>query len=45
MVVYQSAFQQQELGYGSTVVVILFILIMLVTLIQFVGSRRWVFYQ
>ena len=45
LVMYESAFKNQELGYGSTIIVLLFIIIMLVTVIQFTFSKRWVFYQ
>ncbi|MCD6291012.1 MAG: sugar ABC transporter permease [Anaerolineae bacterium] len=45
MVMYESAFKNMEVGYGSSVAVILFILIMLVTAMQFWLSKRWVFYQ
>ncbi len=45
MVMYEAAFKNQELGYGSAIIVVLFILIMLVTLIQFRLAKRWVFYQ
>lgn len=45
MVMYEAAFKNQELGYGSAIIVILFILIMLVTFIQFRLAKRWVFYQ
>jgi multiple sugar transport system permease protein len=45
MTMYESAFKNQEIGYGSAIAVILFIVILLVTAIQFGLSRRWVFYQ
>ncbi len=45
MVMYEAAFKNQELGYGSSIIVVLFILIMLVTFIQFRLAKRWVFYQ
>ena len=45
MVMYESAFKNMEIGYGSTIAVILFLLILGVTAFQFIGSRRWVFYQ
>lgn len=45
MTIYQSAFQNLEVGYGSAIAVILFLVIMLVTAIQFYLSKRWVFYQ
>lgn len=45
MVMYESAFKNMEIGYGSAIAMILFILIMIVTAIQFALSRRWVHYQ
>ena len=45
MVLYESAFKNMEVGYGSAIAVVLFIAIMIVTALQFWLSRRWVFYQ
>ena len=45
MVMYESAFKNMEIGYGSTLAVILFLVILAVTAVQFIGSKRWVFYQ
>lgn len=45
MVLYESAFSFLQIGYGSTIAVLLFILILLVTAIQFKLARSWVFYQ
>jgi multiple sugar transport system permease protein len=45
MTLYEAAFKNQEIGYGSAIAVVLFIIIMIVTAIQFGFSRRWVFYQ
>lgn len=45
MVMYESAFKNMEIGYGSAITVILFIVIMAVTAFQFWLSKRWVFYQ
>lgn len=45
MVMYESAFKNMELGYGSAITVILFLVIMIVTAFQFWLSKRWVFYQ
>jgi len=42
---YSVAFTYYDLGYGSAIAVILFIAILLVTALQFWGSKRWVFYQ
>lgn len=45
MTLYEAAFKNQEIGYASAIAVILFIVIMIVTAVQFALSRRWVFYQ
>ncbi|MEW5957949.1 MAG: sugar ABC transporter permease [Chloroflexota bacterium] len=45
MIIYQSAFKNLEIGYGSTSAVFLFVVILLATAVQFWLSKRWVFYQ
>lgn len=45
MVIFESAFQKLEFGLASAIGLILMILIMFVTYIQFRLSRRFVFYQ
>ncbi len=45
MMIQESAFQNLEFGYGSAIAVILFVVIMLFTLLQFWMSQRWVHYQ
>lgn len=45
MIIYESAFQNLEIGYGSAIAVFLFIVIMLVTGAQFWLGKRSVFYQ
>lgn len=45
MVMYEAAFKNVEIGYGSAITVILFVVIMAVTMFQFWLSKRWVFYQ
>jgi len=45
MVLYESAFKNMEVGYGSAIAVMLFLAIMIVTALQFWLSKRWVFYQ
>lgn len=42
---YQNAFQNLRMGYASAIAWLLFIYIMLLTLLVFRSSRRWVFYQ
>ncbi len=44
MVIYESAFKQLEFGKASAIGIILTIVIMLVTAVQFRLSRRYVFY-
>ena len=44
MVIYESAFQQLEFGLASAIGIVLTILIMLVTAVQFQLSKRFVFY-
>lgn len=45
MVIYESAFRELEFGRASAIGLILMVLIMLVTALQFRLSRRFVFYQ
>lgn len=42
MYLYRVGFQAFEVGYASTIAVVIFVVIMLVTLLQFIGLRRWV---
>ena len=39
---YQQAFQAFDVGYGAAVSIVVFLVIMIVTLIQFRLSRLWV---
>lgn len=45
MTIYEAAFKNLEIGYGSTITVFLFLLILLATYIQFRYSQKWVYYQ
>lgn len=45
MMMYENAFGNLDFGYGSAIALVLFAVIMIVTGIQFVLSRRWVFYS
>jgi multiple sugar transport system permease protein len=45
LTIYEAAFKNLELGYGSAMAMILFIVILLVTAGQFWISKRSVFYQ
>ena len=42
MYLYQTGFQSFQIGYASAIALIVFVVIMLVTLLQFWGSRKWV---
>lgn len=42
MYLYRTGFQAFEIGYASSVALVIFVVIMLVTLVQFIGLRRWV---
>ncbi len=43
--IYQNAFIYLKMGYASALAWILFTLIMILTLLQLWGSRRWVYYE
>lgn len=45
MLIQEEAFQNLRFGYGSAIAVVLFLIIMLLTLVQFWLSRRWVHYR
>ena len=45
MLIYESAFKNIELGYAAAIAAMLFLVIMLVTAIQFRISKALVFYQ
>jgi multiple sugar transport system permease protein len=45
MVIYESAFQRLEFGRASAIGIVLTLIIMGVTALQFRLSRRFVFYQ
>jgi multiple sugar transport system permease protein len=45
MVIYETTFQNIEFGYGSAISVVLFLLLLLITGLQFLLARRWVFYS
>lgn len=42
--IYQKAFVYSRMGYASAEAVILFAIILIITLIQFWGERKWVYY-
>lgn len=43
--VYQSAFTNGKMGYASAAGVLLFVIIMLITFLQFRVQKKWVFYN
>src|SRR5690625_262776 len=43
--IYDLAFDRFRMGEASSVAIILFVIIMIFTLIQFKGSKRWVHYE
>ena len=45
MLIYRTAFQNIEFGYGSAISVVLFLLLLVITGLQFMISRKWVFYS
>lgn len=42
---YQYAFTEKNMGYGSTIIVLLLALTMIVTVVQNIGQKKWVFYN
>ncbi len=45
LLIYETAFQNVRFGYASAISVLLFLLLLIVTGLQFVASRKWVFYS
>lgn len=45
MYIYEMAFRSFRMGYSSSIAVILFLIIAILTIIQFRLSNRWVFYR
>ena len=42
---YKYSFSQSNKGYGSTVVVVLLVVIMIFTVLQMIGQKKWVHYN
>ena len=45
MYIYEQGFKFFNMGYAATIALSLFIVLLGLTLLQFLFSRRWVFYQ
>ena len=45
LLIYEMAFDNIRIGYGSLLAIILFLIILVITIVQFVGQRRWVNYD
>lgn len=45
LLIYQTAFQNLQFGYGSTISVMLLVVLIALTGMQFLGARKLVFYQ
>lgn len=45
MHIYRNAFQYFDMGYGSALAVILFVIILAASVVQLLMSRRWVYYE
>lgn len=43
--VYSNAFRYFKMGYGASVAVVLFAIVLAITVAQFRGQRRWVYYD
>lgn len=42
---YKYAFINKNMGYGATIVVVLLVLTMIITVLQMIGQKKWVFYN
>lgn len=42
---YEYSFRQKNQGYGSAIVVLLLAVIMIVTVFQMIGQKKWVYYN
>lgn len=45
MYLYNKAFVEFRMGYGAAMAWILFLIILALTLLNFIGGKRWVYYQ
>ena len=42
---YDQAFGQLKMGYASALAWLLFVIILAITAVQFIGAKRWVYYE
>jgi ABC-type sugar transport system permease subunit len=42
MYLYEKGFQAFDMGYAAAVAILVFVIVMGVTLLQFIGRRKWV---
>lgn len=45
LLIYENAFINSQLGYAAAMSWLMFVFVMIVTVLMFVGSRRWVYYE
>lgn len=43
--IYETAFKQMNTGYGAVLAFFLFLILLVITVLQFVGQRKWVTYD
>ncbi|WP_238392396.1 carbohydrate ABC transporter permease [Paenibacillus antri] len=43
--IYEQAFKYYEFGYGTAIAFILFVIILLLTLVQWYGRKRWIHFE
>jgi multiple sugar transport system permease protein len=43
--IYKNAFRYNNMGYASTIALILFLFILVITVFQILGQRKWVHYE
>lgn len=43
--IYKNAFRYNNMGYASTISLVLFLFILLITVVQIIGQRKWVHYE
>lgn len=42
---YQQAFELKDFGYGSAIAMLLFVIVLVLTLLQWAGRKKWVHYE